>query len=128
MRREEVPVMVRRADPCLCVHRGVRYNKLAGEIKSLVAKLAEMEAHDEVRKEVSEGLTRKCFHLGLITSDSSLAACAKVSASAFCRYCRASPSALSDRGRTPSHLTRLTLVPNVVWGVQPTTAGRHGSA
>ncbi|ELR16183.1 40S ribosomal protein S9 [Acanthamoeba castellanii str. Neff] len=62
-----------------------KYNKLAGEIKSLVVKLGAMDAADEVRREVSDQLTRKCFHLGLITSDSSLAACAKVSASSFCR-------------------------------------------
>lgn len=60
----------------------VKYNKLVGMITALVARLKTVE--ESQRTEITEGLLRKLYAMGLINSES-LAKADKVSVSAFCR-------------------------------------------
>ncbi len=62
-----------------------KYNKIAGHVTSLVAKLKGLPADNEFRIKSTEQLLTKLYGLGLISSDSSLAKAEKLTASAFCR-------------------------------------------
>lgn len=63
----------------------VKYMRLCGEITGLVAKLRKLDAHDQVRIRVTEALLAKLYAMGLVSSQRSLAACARIGVSAFCR-------------------------------------------
>jgi hypothetical protein len=62
-----------------------RYNKLAGHITSLVAKLKALPQDNALRVKTTEALLTKLYNLGLIPVANSLAAAERIAASAFCR-------------------------------------------
>ncbi|KAH8741729.1 S4 domain [Cryptosporidium ryanae] len=62
-----------------------KYNKLCGEITSLVSKLRKLPIDDEFRKSISDILLKKLYNMGVIPSYTSLDAVKELSASAFCR-------------------------------------------
>ncbi|KAJ1454946.1 hypothetical protein M885DRAFT_483948 [Pelagophyceae sp. CCMP2097] len=63
----------------------VKYNKLVGQVAAMVTKLKNMKVDDAQRAEISEGLLRKLFAMGVIDSDASLAKADNVTVSAMCR-------------------------------------------
>jgi U3 small nucleolar ribonucleoprotein protein IMP3 len=62
-----------------------RYNKLAGHITSLVAKLKALPQDNALRVKTTEALLTKLYNLGLVPVANSLAAAERIAASAFCR-------------------------------------------
>lgn len=62
-----------------------KYNKLCGNITKLVSGLRKLPIQDEFRKNVSELLLKKLYHMGIISSYTSLEIVKDLSASAFCR-------------------------------------------
>lgn len=62
-----------------------RYNKLAGMIASLAAKLKQLPPSNAYRQRATEQLLDKLLKMGLIDTASSLAKAEAVPASAFCR-------------------------------------------
>ena len=62
-----------------------KYNKLCGNIKSITAKIKELDPKDPMRNESTTQLLEKLYNMGLITSSNNLALCDKITASAFCR-------------------------------------------
>lgn len=69
----------------MCKFYPCRYNKIAGLITSLVAKLKQLPSDNEVRIRKTEALLDKLYKMGLIDTASSLVKAEKLSASAFCR-------------------------------------------
>ncbi len=62
-----------------------RYNKIAGIITSLTAKLKQLPADNQYRIRTTEALLDKLYRMGLIDTASSLIKAERLSASAFCR-------------------------------------------
>jgi U3 small nucleolar ribonucleoprotein protein IMP3 len=62
-----------------------RYNKIAGNVTKLIAKLRALDPDDVERNELGDKLLRKLYGMGLISDVSSLAAAEKLSVSSFCR-------------------------------------------
>jgi U3 small nucleolar ribonucleoprotein protein IMP3 len=63
----------------------IKYNKMAGMVTKLVAKLVTLPKEDEVRHKLSVQLLQKLFNMGVINKESSLSSIEKLSASSFCR-------------------------------------------
>lgn len=63
----------------------VRYNRVAGMVTALVAKLRQLPPDDARRARVSQLLLDKLFRMGLIDAASSLAKAEHLPAAAFCR-------------------------------------------
>jgi len=63
----------------------VKYNRLVGETRRIVNKLAALDSRDPYRAKMTEMLLRKLFNLGLINTTKSLSVADKLTASAFCR-------------------------------------------
>lgn len=63
----------------------VKYNKLAGLITGLVAKLKQLPPDNAYRIKTTEALLDKLYKMGLIDTASSLAKAEHLAASAFCR-------------------------------------------
>lgn len=65
----------------------VRYNKLVGMVTSLASQLKSMKPEDPQRQEISDGLMRKLYAMGIVDSESASLAQAegKVTVSSFCR-------------------------------------------
>jgi U3 small nucleolar ribonucleoprotein protein IMP3 len=63
----------------------VRYNRLAGLVTALVAKLRQLPPDNARRVATTQALLDKLFRLGLIDAASSLAKAEHLPASAFCR-------------------------------------------
>eukprot|EP00727_Mastigamoeba_balamuthi_P004768 m51a1_g1429 putative small nucleolar ribonucleoprotein u3 component (183) ;mRNA; f:73247-74054 len=61
------------------------YNRLSGAVGQLVTKLTKMDPADPVRQKISDALVEKLYAMGLIANKSSLAQCAKINASSFCK-------------------------------------------
>jgi U3 small nucleolar ribonucleoprotein protein IMP3 len=62
-----------------------KYNRIVGQTHKLVNKLTKLPPDSEYRVRMTEQLVRKLYVMGIITGDSSLSACAKITASSFCR-------------------------------------------
>jgi U3 small nucleolar ribonucleoprotein protein IMP3 len=62
-----------------------RYNRLVGVVHKLCHRLQALNAADAERISSTELLLDRLYQLGVVPSKSSLAACEKVTASAFCR-------------------------------------------
>jgi U3 small nucleolar ribonucleoprotein protein IMP3 len=62
-----------------------RYNKIAGLLKKLVAKLKSLEKSDEYRIKKTQDLLDKVYEIGLIKSKGSLLDIDNVGISSFCR-------------------------------------------
>jgi U3 small nucleolar ribonucleoprotein protein IMP3 len=63
----------------------VKYNRVAGHVTSLVAKLKALPPDSDVRVRGTEALMGKLFAMGLVDTASSLAKAEHIPASAFCR-------------------------------------------
>ena len=62
------------------------YNRLVGKLQQFAKKLAELPSDDEFRIQTTEKLLKKLFDMGLLPTESSLAAVETIPASAFCRW------------------------------------------
>jgi U3 small nucleolar ribonucleoprotein protein IMP3 len=56
-----------------------------GKLQQFAKKLAELPSDDEFRIQTTEKLLKKLFDMGLLPTESSLAAVETIPASAFCR-------------------------------------------
>ncbi len=63
----------------------IKYNKMAGMITKLVAKLRDLPKDDAVRNKLSVQLLQKLYNMGVINKETSLTSIEKLSASSFCR-------------------------------------------
>ena len=63
----------------------IKYNKMAGMITKLVAKLRTLPKDDAVRNKLSVQLLQKLYNMGVINKETSLTSIEKLSASSFCR-------------------------------------------
>ena len=63
----------------------VRYNRVAGMVTALVAKLRQLPPESARRAQLSQLLLDKLFRIGLVDAASSLAKAEHLPASAFCR-------------------------------------------
>jgi U3 small nucleolar ribonucleoprotein protein IMP3 len=63
----------------------VKYNRLAGQITKLVAKLRNLKKEDEIRQKVSVMLLQKLHAMGVINQTNNLSAAENIAVSAFCR-------------------------------------------
>mmetsp|Transcript_20229 Transcript_20229/g.20339 ORF Transcript_20229/g.20339 Transcript_20229/m.20339 type:complete len:184 (-) Transcript_20229:84-635(-) len=61
------------------------YNKIAGNITKLVAKLRQLPTHSPLKNVLADQLLQKIFNMGICDNTSSLSALEKVSVSSFCR-------------------------------------------
>eukprot|EP00049_Salpingoeca_infusionum_P018720 m.358501 g.358501 ORF g.358501 m.358501 type:complete len:179 (+) comp18159_c0_seq1:97-633(+) len=62
-----------------------KYNRLAGKITKVVAKLRDLPGDDRFRQEKTQRLLVKLHQMGLIRSTASLALCEKLPTSSFCK-------------------------------------------
>lgn len=62
-----------------------KYNKLSREVRTLAAKLKELDPADPFRSEGTNRLLDKLYAMGIIPTRQGLQLCDKVSASSFCR-------------------------------------------
>lgn len=62
-----------------------KYNKLCGSIRKITTMLTKLDPRDPYRMKTTEDLITKVYNAGLITTKANLAACDKISVSAFCR-------------------------------------------
>ena len=62
-----------------------RYNKICGMVTRMVSLLAKLDPSDAFRQKVSELLVEKLYALGVISTNTGVSACQKISVSAFCR-------------------------------------------
>mmetsp|Transcript_14127 Transcript_14127/g.34224 ORF Transcript_14127/g.34224 Transcript_14127/m.34224 type:complete len:184 (+) Transcript_14127:31-582(+) len=63
----------------------IKYNKIAGVITKLTAKLKVLPPDDEIRIKSTEALIDKLHNMGLIPTKKSLTQCENIAVSAFCR-------------------------------------------
>lgn len=63
----------------------IKYSKICGEITALTARLTKMPPDDPIRRELTEQIVAKLYNMGVINSKIGLSACAKITASSFCR-------------------------------------------
>ena len=63
-----------------------RYNRIVGKIQQLVIALKELKQDDSFRIQTTEQLIHKLYNMGLVTTESSLAAVEKINVSSFCRH------------------------------------------
>lgn len=63
----------------------IMYNKIAGHVTKLIAKLSDLPQDDELRVSLSEQLLTKLYNMGLIATKKSLASAEKLSVTSFCR-------------------------------------------
>lgn len=63
----------------------VRYNKIAGHITKLVARLRKLDSADPYRAKMTDQLLDKLYDMGFITTKKSLAVCEHMTVSAMCR-------------------------------------------
>ena len=61
------------------------YNRIVGKIQQLVIALKELKQDDSFRIQTTEQLIHKLYNMGLVTTESSLAAVEKINVSSFCR-------------------------------------------
>jgi U3 small nucleolar ribonucleoprotein protein IMP3 len=62
-----------------------KYDRIAGQVTKLVAKLRNLDKEDPIRKQISVMLLEKLYNMGIITTKSSLSTAEHLSVSAFCR-------------------------------------------
>lgn len=63
----------------------IKYNKLAGMVTKLVAKLRTLPKEDPIRHQLSVQLLQKLNNMGLVAKESNLTVAEKLSTSCFCR-------------------------------------------
>ena len=65
----------------------IKYNKIAGNITKLVAKLRVMPQTSSIRNTLAEQILQKLYNMGIIDKASSLTSIESLSVSSFCRQC-----------------------------------------
>jgi U3 small nucleolar ribonucleoprotein protein IMP3 len=63
----------------------IRYNKIVGNITSLVGKLKILSSNDELRTQISVQILQKLYNMGIVNNTTSLSSIEKLSVSSFCR-------------------------------------------
>jgi len=63
----------------------VKYNRIAGQITKLIAKLRNLKKEDELRQKVSVMMLQKLYNMGVINQTNNLTVAEHISVSAFCR-------------------------------------------
>ena len=63
----------------------IKYDKVAGVVTKLIAKLRNLDKEDPVRKQISVMLMEKLYNMGIINNKGSLTTAEHLSVSSFCR-------------------------------------------
>jgi len=63
----------------------LKYNKLVGTITKIASMIMALDPKDPFRVKLTDQLLDKIYNMGLISVKKSLAQCAKITASSFCR-------------------------------------------